>query len=159
MMKKMMALVLAGSFLTGCTSTGGGYGGGYNRGPGMNEGLGTIGGAVLGGVIGNQFGRGGGKVAATIAGAAIGGIIGNRFGALLDAEDQRRASAAEYAALNSGRTGTWRNPNNGRYGQVVPGPVQGDCRTYTHTIYIEGRPETAQGQACRNPNGTWSPVS
>ena len=30
-----------------------------------------------------------------------------------------------------------------------------DCRDYTHTIYINGRPETARGTACRQPDGTW----
>jgi surface antigen len=33
-----------------------------------------------------------------------------------------------------------------------------DCRDYTHTIYIDGRPQTMRGTACRNPDGTWSNV-
>ena len=32
------------------------------------------------------------------------------------------------------------------------------CRDYTHTIYIDGRPQTARATACRNPDGTWTPV-
>ena len=32
------------------------------------------------------------------------------------------------------------------------------CRAFTETIYIGGRPETARGVACRNPDGTWTPV-
>jgi len=30
-----------------------------------------------------------------------------------------------------------------------------DCRDYTHTVYIEGKPRTMKGTACRNPDGTW----
>jgi surface antigen len=31
-----------------------------------------------------------------------------------------------------------------------------NCRSFTHTIYVDGRPETARGTACRNPDGTWT---
>jgi surface antigen len=56
----------------------------------------------------------------------------------------------------------WRNPDSGRYGSVVPGPSYSDrgrnCRAYTETIYIDGRPQTARGTACRNPDGSWTPI-
>ena len=32
------------------------------------------------------------------------------------------------------------------------------CRPYTHTIYIDGQPQIARGNACRNPDGTWTAV-
>ena len=32
------------------------------------------------------------------------------------------------------------------------------CRPYTHTIYINGQPQVARGNACRNPDGTWTAV-
>jgi surface antigen len=45
---------------------------------------------------------------------------------------------------------------------VVPGPYYVDngrrCRAFTETIYIDGRPQTARGTACRNPDGSWTPV-
>jgi surface antigen len=70
------------------------------------------------------------------------------------------------AALETGRSGApveWRNPDSGRYGRVVPEPAYDyrgtKCRRYTHTIYIGGRPEVAQGTACRNPDGTWTPLA
>ncbi len=73
--------------------------------------------------------------------------------------------AAQIQALESGSAGApvaWRNPGTGRYGSVVPGRAydQGamKCRQYTHTIYIDGRPQAARGAACRNPDGTWTPV-
>src|SRR5450830_1607606 len=31
-----------------------------------------------------------------------------------------------------------------------------NCRSFSHTIYIDGRPQTARGTACRNPDGTWT---
>ena len=34
-----------------------------------------------------------------------------------------------------------------------------NCRAYTETIYIDGQPQTARGTACRNPDGTWTPLS
>ncbi len=132
-------------------------------GGGPREDIGTVVGAVAGGAIGNQFGKGDGRTAATIAGVLIGGIIGSDIGRQLDENDRRRASNAEYAALESGRSGEaseWRNPDSGHYGRIVPQrpyKVGGrDCRNYTHTIYIDGQPETMRGRACRNGDGSWS---
>jgi surface antigen len=122
-------------------------------------------GAVLGAVVGNQFGRGGGRVAATVAGALIGGIVGNEVGRKLDQRDRLLAQEAEWEALErgpSGRPRRWQNPDNGRYGDFTPmEPYRRgnlDCRDYTHTIYIEGRPQALLGTACRNPDGTWQNV-
>jgi surface antigen len=127
---------------------------------------GTLVGAVAGGLIGNQFGRGGGKVAATLAGAIVGGIVGNEIGRRLDARDRELARQAEYDAWERGEPGKpvrWRNPDNGRYGEVVPqaryrrGAL--DCRDFIHKVYIDGREQAMRGTACRNPDGTWSQVS
>jgi surface antigen len=119
-------------------------------------------GAVIGGAIGNASGNG---AVGALAGAAIGSMIGNRIGAAMDDEDKRRAYAAQLQALESGPSGApvaWRNPDSGRYGSVVPGPAYAqngtNCRQYTHTIYMDGKPQTARGTACRNPDGTWQPV-
>ena len=126
-------------------------------------GLGT--GAVIGGVIGNQFGKGSGKVLGTVAGAFIGGVIGNDIGRQLDQRDRMLAQEAEFDAFERGpprQPYRWRNPDNGRYGEVVPmEPYRRggyDCRDYTHTIYINGRPQAMRGTACRNPDGTWRAV-
>jgi surface antigen len=134
---------------------------------GPKEGAGTAVGAIAGAVIGSQFGGStGSRIAGGIAGAAIGGLIGNRIGAAMDDEDKRRAYEAQMAALEAGPSGSpvaWRNPDSGRYGSVVPGPAYDSrgtkCREYTHTIYIDGRPQTARGAACRNRDGTWTPIS
>lgn len=133
-------------------------------GPKENTGtaLGALGGALVGSQIGGSTGT---RIAAGVAGAAIGGLIGNRIGAAMDDEDKRLAYEAQLRALDAGQPGapmTWRNPDSGRYGTIVPGPAyqQGPamCRPYTHTIYIDGRPQTARGTACRNGDGTWTAV-
>lgn len=128
--------------------------------------VGTVAGAIAGGVIGHQIGSGRGRVAATAIGAVLGGLIGHEIGSALDERDRARALEAEYQALEYGRSGSrvgWTNPDSGHYGEVVPGPAfdsaEGQCRTYTHTIYIDGRPQTASGTACRRPDGTWQTVS
>ena len=135
-------------------------------GPGPKENTGTLIGALTGAAIGSQFGGGvGGHVAGALIGAGVGGLLGKSIGASLDEEDRRRAYAAEMQALESGAAGApvgWRNPANGRYGSVVPGPAYVDagrhCRAFTETIYIDGRPQTARGTACRNPDGSWTPL-
>lgn len=131
-------------------------------GAGRKQETGTVVGAVAGGLIGSQVGKGGGQVPAAIVGAFLGGVIGNHIGAKMDEEDRRAAMAAQYQALEYGAPGTptpWRNSRNGHYGNIVPGqPYQTTgrhCRDYTHTIYIDGRPQTLRGRACRNPDGTW----
>ena len=155
MISKLMAVAFAGATLAACASD-----------SGPKEVGGTLVGAGAGALIGNAIGgAAGNRVAGTLVGAAIGGMVGNRIGAAMDDEDKRRAYAAQVQALESGPSGApvaWRNPDSGRYGSVVPGPAydQGTlkCRQYTHTIYINGQPQAARGAACRNPDGTWTPV-
>jgi surface antigen len=136
---------------------------------GPKENTGTLVGAGTGALIGGAIGSGGG-VGSTVAGVAIGAglgaLIGNRIGASLDDEDKRRAYDAQMDALERGPSGapvSWKNPDSGRYGSIVPGPAYANagrnCRSYTHTIYVDGRPETSRGTACRNGDGTWMPLA
>jgi len=122
-------------------------------------------GSVAGGVVGNQIGKGRGNVLATVGGAVVGGIIGSQIGASLDERDRRLAQEAEYDALERGQSGVsrqWRDPDTGHYGEVVPSrPYKrgvADCRDYTHTIYVDGRPQQLRGTACRNSDGSWQGV-
>ena len=131
-------------------------------GVGPNENTGTVVGVVGGAVVGSQVGPGSGRVASTIAGAAIGGLIGNRIGAALDDEDRTRAYQAQIQALESGASGApvgWRNDDSGRRGTVVPGPAYQrntmTCRQYTHTVYIDNKPQVTRGTACRDSDGSW----
>lgn len=154
---RFVALALVGLGAAACSSD-----------TGPREVAGTAGGAVAGGLIGNAIGgSAGNRLAGTVIGAVLGGVLGNRIGAALDDEDKRRAYAARMQALETGPSGApvaWRNPDSGRYGNVVPGPVyyQADgtpCRQYTQTVYIDGKLQIEHGAACRNPDGTWMIMS
>lgn len=153
---KFISVLLTASSVAACSAD-----------SGPKEVGGTAGGAFTGAFIGNLIGRSAGnRVAGTLIGAAVGGFLGNRIGAALDDEDRRRAYAAQMQALETGPSGApvaWRNPESGRYGSVVPGPATqidgASCRQYTHTVYIDGRPQVERGTACRNPDGTWTVMS
>jgi len=154
----ILAVTAAALFLSGCNHAD------YPVGP--RENVGAVTGAVAGGVIGNQIGSGSDRIVATAIGALAGGLIGAEIGRSLDERDRQEALAAEYRALEFGRAGrpvAWRNDVSGIYGEVVTGPGYEvnalDCRDYTHTIYIDGRPRVARGAACRQPDGTWRIVS
>ena len=159
-MMRIVPIAALAALLAGCAS-------GERFAEAPKESAGTAVGAVAGALIGSQIGgSAGSRVAAGIAGAAIGGLIGNRIGAAMDDEDKRYAYEAQMSALEAGPSGApvaWKNPDSGRYGSIVPGPQYdrrgAKCRDYTHTIYIDGRPQTARGAACRNPDGTWTPIS
>src|SRR5262245_58810416 len=153
------SVALIGLLLSACA-------GNPQTGTGRNENTGTMAGVVGGAVVGSQVGRGSGRVASTIAGAAIGGLIGNRIGAALDDEDRTRAYEAQIQALESRASGApvgWRNDDSGRRGTVVPGPAYQrntmTCRQYTHTVYIDDKPQVTRGTACRNSDGNWIAVT
>ena len=157
---KAVAVIGLAASLAACAGSPDGMG------PGPKENTGTLLGALGGAAIGSQFGGdAGGHVAGALIGAGVGALIGNRIGASLDEQDKRLAYEAEMNALERGPSGapvSWRNPDSGRYGSVVPGPAYShrgrNCRAYTETIYIDGRPQTARGTACRNPDGSWMPI-
>jgi surface antigen len=154
---RIIAVALIGSGLAACA-------GGNLGGP--KEDTGTLVGAGAGALIGSQIGGDSrARVVGAVGGALLGGLIGNRIGAALDDEDKKRAYAAQMQALEAGPSGApvaWRNPDSGRYGNIVPGPAYqragATCRPFTHTIYIDGQPQVARGSACRNPDGTWQPI-
>src|SRR5690606_1554845 len=121
---------------------------------------GTAIGAITGAIIGNQFGKGSGKAAATVAGAVIGGIVGNSIGRDLDARDRELAREAEYDAWEHSPPGKpvhWRNPENGRRGEIVAEAYYrrdgSRCRNFVHKVWIDGRRRQMRGTACRNPDG------
>ena len=88
---------------------------------------------------------------------------GNPLAVVLDADG---LNAAQMQAIQFGDPGapvSWRGADAGRYGTVVPGPAYQSngttCREYSHTIYIDRKPQSGRGTACRNPDGSWAPVS
>ena len=89
--------------------------------------------------------------------------LGPSVGSLLGDDDRQRANAAQLQALQYGEPGApvgWRNPDTGRYGNIVPGPSYesngATCRQFSHTFYVDGRPQIARGTACRKPDGNWT---
>jgi surface antigen len=133
-----------------------------------NQNAGAVAGAVAGGALGAVLGGhgAGNRLAGAAIGAAAGGLLGSAIGASMDERDRQAAYAAEMQALESGAPGApvgWRSDHTAYYGTIVPGPYYERrglrCREYSHTIYVNGRPELARGTACRNPDGSWTPVS
>lgn len=105
-----------------------------------------------------------GSVPNPVRTVANAGVLGNGIGTGLDERDRQRAFAAEMQALDEGEPGEpvgWKG-HPGRYGTVVPGgyyETRGTrCRDYSHTIYVDGRPQTARATACRGADGTWAPA-
>ena len=93
-------------------------------------------------------------------------LLDGAVGAALTDRDRQRAYAAEMQALQHGEPGVpvgWRNRDSGHRGTVVPGPPYQEngqtCREFSHTVYVDANPQTARGTACRNADGSWSPVS
>jgi surface antigen len=155
MSAKIVAVALVAATLGSCASDP------YSPTPRQDSGVAT--GALLGGILGAAVGGRGpaNRIGGAVVGAVAGGLLGGAIGASLDEQDRQRAYAAEMEALEGGAPGApvgWRGPH--AYGTVVVGPyyVRADrrCREFTHTVYINGRPQTARGLACRNPDGTWT---
>jgi surface antigen len=129
--------------------------------------VGTIVGGIVGGIIGNQFGRGRGRTGATVAGVILGGIAGNAITRDRWCRDSRADAyyynEAYYDAFDTpsyGRRYQWRNQYSGNYGYIEPVSEVDwngyeDCREFTQTIYINGRPHVGHGVACREPDGSW----
>jgi surface antigen len=116
--------------------------------PGANSGI----------VEGSQVGAGTGEAS---VGAIEGGLLGADIGLSLSEDERQAARQAEYEALEYGRAGqptTW-STRSGTRGEISVGATYEvnrlDCREYSHTVYIDGRPRVARGTACRQPEGTW----
>jgi len=120
----------------------------------------STGGSVLGSFAGTAARPS--AASASIVAAMGGGLVG-AIGPDLSDGEKRRALEAEYQALEytqGGETVSWQS---GRVrGEVVayqPYRVGSqDCRQYMHTLNEAGPPRSVRGTACRNPNGSWSPL-
>lgn len=95
--------------------------------------------------------------------ALQGGIV-SRTGAELDDSQKQRALAAEYQALEvapGGQTVTWRDDDvSGEVVAAAPYQVGNqNCRQYRHKVTVDGKTVEARGVACRNGDGTWTPLT
>jgi surface antigen len=156
MRRKLIAAILAGTMLAGCSGPGGEYGVNKTTAGGL---LGGVGGAVAGA----QFGKGRGQLAATAAGALLGALIGSEMGRSLDRADQAYAYRAQNQAAVApiGQQIAWSNPETGHYGTVTPmreGRIDATgeyCREFHQTVQVGGQWQEAYGVACRQPDGSW----
>ncbi|WP_083923680.1 RT0821/Lpp0805 family surface protein [Amorphus coralli] len=103
-------------------------------------------------------------------GASVGRVEGSqiaRDGALgLTSEDRAVALQAELRALEATPAGaavSWRNPETGHAGDVLPGPAYQvnaqSCRDYTHNVTAADQPASFQATACRGSDGIWQVVT
>lgn len=95
--------------------------------------------------------------------ALQGGIV-SRTGVKLSKSETQRALEAEYRALEAAAGGqpvTWAGSSvSGEVVAAAPYQVgKQNCRQFTHKLNDGGREIQARGAACRNPNGTWTPLS
>ena len=125
--------------------------------------IGGIAGAALGGFLGSNIGGGSGRTVATIGGALVGGLLGNQVATQLTCQDQQSVYSTTQSTLEeypTGKSASWNNPDSGNWGTVTPtrtyqNDARQNCRQFEQTIYIDGRPETGTGVACRQSDGTW----
>ncbi|CAG0994088.1 MAG: hypothetical protein F9K19_21015 [Rhizobiaceae bacterium] len=141
-MKSKIALIAALSVLGGCSSTA------LSR---------TDGGGLA--APSGDAGR------AAILRNMAGGLIGGSIGTGLSERERRAALEAEYRALEytpSGQAVAW-SGDAGRSGEVVAAQPyrvgSQDCRQYTHKVTIGGQTGQARGTACRNADGSWTPLT
>lgn len=93
------------------------------------------------------------------------GLLGSSANQLSQA-DRRKALEAEYRALEyspAGKAVSWRGSSSGNSGDVVAAQAyqvgSQNCRQYTHTFTIDDSSQTARGTACRNTDGSWTPLN
>nr|WP_269932311.1 hypothetical protein [Aminobacter sp. HY435] len=147
-MRLRLALVAGLAAVSGCTTSG----------------LSSGGGGLLPVSGGGDAGASSGKVAARIIDSMEGGLVGGSVGNGLSDGDRRKALEAEYRALEYGQGGqavAWKG--EGRSGEVVAAQPyrvgSQDCRQYSQTVFTTGTPLVARGTACRNADGSWTPLT
>jgi len=125
--------------------------------------IGGLTGAAAGAWIGSNVGKGKGTIVAIAGGTLLGALGGSNLGRTLDKADIAYANKTSQQALEYNKTGagsSWRNPDTGASGSVIPtktynSPTNGYCREYTQTIVVGGTEEKGYGKACRKPDGSW----
>lgn len=144
-MRIQIALVAAAVALSGCSTVG--LGGGRTGSSGSGAATGPA-------------------APETIIAAMDGGLIGGSIGSGLSESDRRIALQAEYRALEyspAGKAVDWQGSGGAPKGSVAAAQPyrvgSQDCRQYTQTVTIGGQNRAARGTACRNSDGSWTPLT
>lgn len=125
----------------------------------------TVGGSAT--AVGAFAAAGGAErpISTAIVDSMAGGLIGTAGAEALDQRDRRLALEAEYRTLEytpAGQVVAWGRQGDSRYGQVTAGSPyrvgSQDCRQYSHTVFVTGQSRELRGTACRNPDGSWTPL-
>ncbi|WP_184472005.1 hypothetical protein [Rhizobium esperanzae] len=117
----------------------------------------TTKGAASGGIFSSKP-----SASAAFLTALQGGLVG-RSGVTLSDSDKQRALEAEYRALEGAAVGQpmqWTGKDvTGKVVAAAPYQVGSqNCRQYTHTLTVDGKDTVVRGTACRNADGSWSPL-
>lgn len=153
---KIGAVALLSGLLAGCVETSSGS---------SLDGMTT---RLTGGLVGPSSKAKAGPAEPVSAGATAlyAGWVAGDIGRQLDDADRRQAAEADFVALESGAAGVtreWHNATSGHRGQVTPGPAyavnQYTCRDFVDVVSIDARKETRRSTACRQPDGSWRPIS
>jgi len=125
--------------------------------------IGSAAGGAAGGLIGNQLGKSSGKGVMTVLGVLGGALAGGYVGRSMDQTDQGCVGQSlQNAPAN--QPVAWQNPDSGSSYWVTPtrdrdGPNGEKCRNFVTDAVVHGRPTKTESTACRQPDGTWIPVS
>lgn len=121
---------------------------------------------MIGGFAGQPQAPAGARAGQAIILAMGGGLIGGPAGQGLSQAEKTRALEAEYRALEYtpvGQPVAWGDKASGRHGEVVAAQPyrvgSQDCRQYAHTVHTGVEPRVARGTACRNADGSWTPLT
>jgi len=92
------------------------------------------------------------------------GLMGKMF-EMMPSSDRHKALEAEYRALEHGRveqTVAWQGEGNVNSGTVTAGRFykvgSQNCRQYSHDFNIARTSQHVSASACRNDDGSWSPL-
>lgn len=100
-----------------------------------------------------------------IASTLNGGLVSRAGLGEMSRADLDRALEAEYRALEYGAAGmpvAWRGGSSlsGEVTAAQPYRVGSqDCRSYMHVVRSNNTARTLRGTACRNPDGSWTPLT
>lgn len=148
--KISFALLIVAGVLAGCSTSGGGSRGRFLPLPSRQSAALTPNASSPGDLIGKLNG----------------GLIGQGIGRALEPEERKLALEAEYHALEEapgGEATAWQSPDRAVSGKVVAAPPyqvgSQNCRQYTHSVTINGAVREARGAACRNGDGSWTPLT